>query len=309
MPCYHPLKAYVGREEKVTFSYRDAFRTPSGKTFPVDLPCGQCIGCRLERSRKWAVRCMHEASLYENNCFITLTFSEERLNKQRSLCKSDFQKFMKRLRKRFEGCQEVWNDKSKKFERPIRFFHCGEYGDSLGRPHHHACLFNFDFPDKEIWSIKGGNNIYISPVLSELWPFGHHTIGDVTFESAAYVSRYIVKKIHGEKAEAHYKGREPEYVTMSRRPGIGKRWINEYSSDVYPHDFVVVRGSYKCKPPRYYDDHYNLQNPKEYDKLKKRREVTARNNPDNSVKRLAEREKYTKCNLKRKERSYETEGV
>lgn len=302
MSCYSPLKAYIGREAKpngkksIVFSLREAFHTPSGKNFPVDLPCGQCIGCRLERSRQWAVRCIHEASLYENNCFITLTFDESSLNEKRSLVKADFQKFMKRLRKRF-SCDR------------IRYFHCGEYGEKLGRPHHHACLFNFDFPDKEMWSIRCGVPLFVSVTLKKLWPFGHSTIGDVTFESAAYVSRYIVKKITGDMAKNHYNGRTPEYVTMSRRPGIGREWINSFMNDVYPHDFVVVRGNLKCRPPKYYDSIYDLHNPLEYGKLKLKREEDARCNPDNSYDRLKVRKRYTEANLKRKVRCYETEGV
>lgn len=310
MACFYPLKAYVGREEKVTFNYKDAFRTPSGKIFEVKLPCGRCIGCKLQRSKSWAMRCVHEASLYENNCFITLTFSEDFPSKTYTLHKSDFQKFMKRLRRRFPG-------------RKIRYYHAGEYGEKLQRPHHHACLFNFDFPDKYLWSTSGGNKLYRSNILEKLWSdpksglsYGFSAIGDVTFESAAYVARYVTKKITGDQAKAYYRGREPEYTTMSRRPGIGKAWIDKYPSDVYPHDFVHVRGNHKCKPPRYYDDKYDLQCKEKSGKIglsmediKKRREVIARNDSNNSDKRLKAREKYTKALFKRKERKYETEGV
>lgn len=303
MACFHPLKAYIGREDKVTFSLRDALCTPSGKTFNVDLPCGQCIGCRLERSRLWAIRCVHEASLYEDNCFITLTFSEDFPDKTDSLYKPDFQKFMKRLRRRFPNSK-------------IRYFHCGEYGDKLKRPHHHACLFNFDFKDKELWTVREGVKLYRSKTLENLWQYGFSTIGEVNFDSCAYVARYIVKKITGDLADKHYNGKISEYTTMSRNPGIGKDWIKKYASDVYPHDFIVVEGDHKCKPPRYYDKVVeDLQNKGLYSKLgsikklKERREKLARENPDNSVNRLVGREKYTKEKLKRKERSYETEGV
>ena len=120
------------------------------------MPCGQCIGCRLERSRQWAIRCVHEASLWPDNCFVTLTFDDDNIISSGSLVKADFQKFMKRLRKRFG--------------KGVRYFHCGEYGDLLGRPHHHACLFNFSFPDRYLWSSSGGVNLYRSPTLEELWP-------------------------------------------------------------------------------------------------------------------------------------------
>ena len=159
------------------------------------------------------MRCHHEASLYQDNCFITLTYSDEHLPSDKSLHVDHFQKFMKRLRKRFgEG---------------VRYYHCGEYGEKYMRPHYHACLFNFDFPDKKIWKENNGNRLYISESLSELWPFGFVTIGDVTFESAAYVARYIMKKVNGDLAESHYERVDwdtgevyhlkPEYTTMSRR--------------------------------------------------------------------------------------------
>ena len=131
MPCFCPLEGWRSKDRsstgkrKIVFNPRDALRD-----MPVTVPCGQCIGCRLERSRQWAVRCIHEASLHEDNCFITLTYDDAHLPTDLSLNVSHFQKFMKRLRKRFgEG---------------IRFFHCGEYGENFGRPHYHACLFTSD---------------------------------------------------------------------------------------------------------------------------------------------------------------------
>lgn len=149
----------------------------------------------------------------------------------------------------------------------IRFFHCGEYGEMLGRPHYHACLFNFDFDDKVLWSVNQGHRFYISPSLSKLWPYGHSLISDVTFESAAYVARYVVKKINGEAAVEHYKGLKPEYVTMSRRPGIGRGWYDKFKDDVYPHDYTVIRGK-KVHPPKFYDRIYELTDPDMFSKVK-----------------------------------------
>jgi hypothetical protein len=274
---------------------------------PIELPCGQCVGCRLERSRQWAIRCIHEAKMYENNCFITLTFSPEHLAKRSnpwSLDVRDYQLFMKRLRKKYgDG---------------IRFFHCGEYGDKHGRPHYHACLFNFDFPDKELWNVVNGNRLYISNSLSELWPFGFSTIGDVTFESAAYVARYIMKKVTGDQADEHYqwvdtntgeiKDRKPEYTTMSRRPGIGKDWYEKYKSDVYPGDFVVVNGK-KMKPPKFYDRLHEQSRPYEFDDIKAARVENAQQHFDNNTpERLLVREKVQKERLKKLPRKVDMEN-
>lgn len=254
MPCYHPLEAYLPPAGQVNpktgdgrpyFGYQPGM-LPAGWT-PVQIPCGQCIGCRLEKARQWACRCMHEASLYEDNCFVTLTFDDDHLNPDLSLHKDDYTNFMKRLRRYFD-----YHDK----KQSIRFFHCGEYGDLNARPHHHAIIFNFDFPDKELWSERKGIRLYRSKTLEKLWPYGFSTIGNVTFESCGYVARYVLKKITGKDSRDFYGSRVPPYVTMSRRPGIGMAWLQKYIRDVYPNDFVIVRNGIRCKPPRYYDEMY-----------------------------------------------------
>lgn len=181
---------------------------------------------------------MHEASLYEKNCFLTLTYDEKNLPFDHSLHLDHYQLFMKRLRKKYGS--------------GIRFFHCGEYGEALGRPHYHSLLFNHDFPDKKFYSSKGGNSIYTSDELNGIWNKGFAVIGDLTFESAGYVARYALKKITGENAEKHYNGKKPEYCTMSRRPGIGKGWFDKFKDDVYNRDRVLINGKIS-RPPKYYD--------------------------------------------------------
>lgn len=258
MACFHPLKGYEKYSGGWTSSSKEAVRSLlTGELKEMSVPCGQCIGCRLERSRQWAIRCVHEASLHQDNCFVTLTYATEFLPANGSLDKRDFVLFMKRLRKRFgEG---------------IRFFHCGEYGEKFCRPHHHVCLFNFDFPDKQLLSQNLGNPIYVSKALSELWPYGYSSIGSVTFESAAYVARYIMKKINGDMASEHYDGRQPEYITMSRRPGIAAGWFEQFSSDCYPKDFITIKGGIKCRPPKYYDRLYRENHGEEFYEIMERR--------------------------------------
>lgn len=303
MPCYRPLKAYrahtrnASGKRSIVVVRRDAY-----VDFPIELPCSQCIGCRLERSRQWAIRCVHEASLYENNCFITLTYSSENLPPYSSLLVSDFQKFMKRLRKKHEN-------------KVIRFFHCGEYGEQTKRPHYHACLFNFDFSDKVLWKVVNDQPYFVSEELRELWPKGHSTIGDVTFESAAYVARYITKKVTGAQAEAHYEvfdpstgeyvDRKPEYTTMSRRPGIGKGWFEKFKGDVYPHGFVVMRGK-KMRPPKFYDSQFEIVDPQGFAQLKADRQVAGESHAENNTpRRLLDREEIKLIQLDQLKRSYE----
>ena len=259
MTCYHPLLAYRS-EGKIVFHKPFAF----AKGF--NLPCGQCIGCRLKYSQEWAVRLMHENQMHEDSCFITLTMNDEYLMSREnpySLDKSEFQRFMKRLRKRY-GKQ-------------IRYFHCGEYGEKNSRPHYHAIIFGMDFEDKELFSIRDEIRLYTSETLAELWPYGFVTIGSVTMESCAYVARYVCKKQKGKNAEEHYirwdpltgEGTpiQPEYATMSRKPGIGKTWFDEYKTDVYPNDYVVIK-KHKIRPPRFYDKQLTEQ---ELEKIKEKR--------------------------------------
>lgn len=281
MPCYHPLQAYQSASGDVVFyesNRHDIVRS-------LQLPCGQCVGCRLERSRQWAIRCVHEASLYKRNCFITLTYSDEHLPDDRSLHYRDFQLFMKRLRKKFKGFQA---DKDGKF--PIRFYMAGEYGENFGRPHFHACIFNFDFQDKVLWKrTSAGSRVFRSRDLEELWPYGFSSVGDVTFESAAYVARYIMKKVNGDAAELHYEythpmtgeiiSLTPEFNRMSLKPGIGSAWLDKYEKDVYPHDYVVINGK-KVKPPKYYDKKFAKTYPVEFDLIQFDRESRAKENPE-----------------------------
>lgn len=301
MACFRPMTAWYSKHinpsgrRSLVFSPASALEPDS----PLDIACGQCVGCRLERSRQWAIRCIHEASLYDDNCFITLTFSPDEIVKRSNpftVDVRDFQLFMKRLRKRFGS--------------NIRFFHCGEYGEEFGRPHYHACLFNFDFPDKTLFRVTNGHRLYVSESLSQLWPFGFHTIGTLTFESAAYVSRYIMKKVTGDMSQDHYSiidpdngeylgQRKPEYVTMSRRPGIGKGWFDKYQKEVYPDDFVIVNG-HKCRPPKYYDRLLETTRPYELDLVKDNRFMSARDFADNNTPdRLKVRETILKDRLSR----------
>lgn len=246
MPCYYPIHAFKGYSEdkqKTKIAFK---RSDSWKGERIDLPCGQCIGCRLERARMWAVRCVHEAQMHEENCFITLTYDDEHLPKDGSLCLRDFQLFMKKLRKSLPG-------------KKISYFHCGEYGDK-GRPHYHALLFNHDFQDKEPFSKRNGNWTFTSKSLSSLWDKGFSVVAGMSFDSAGYVARYSMKKITGEKAKDYYGSMAPEYATMSRNPGIGKKWFAKYRGDVYPNDRVVIDGSYS-RPPRYYDTLLSREDP------------------------------------------------
>lgn len=287
MPCYFPLKGYRSRTPGKSGGFGIVFDPRKSNGQRVEVGCGQCIGCRLDRSREWAIRCVHEAQMHELNCFLTLTHNDESLPDDCSLDKRYFQRFIKRLRKRFSGQR-------------IRYFHCGEYGERLHRPHYHACLFGFDFPDKEFFKDADSGPLFVSQILEEVWGLGFCTIGAVTFESAAYVARYVMKKVFGDKAAEHYEvvveetGEvlilRPEYVTMSLRPGIGREFYDEFKDDMFPSDECVVAGIIH-KPPRYYEKLFAVEDPEGYLELKrKRNDFFNAHQEDCTPERLLDRE-------------------
>lgn len=259
--CTSPLHArrvggvleFLGRSK----SERYFFGSNSRLGDVLQIPCGQCAECRLKRSREWAVRCMHEASLHRDNCFLTLTYSGDSIHSV-SLKYKHFSDFLKRLRSRFP------KDK-------ISFFACGEYGETNPvtkcidggkyRAHFHALLFNFNFPDRVPCRLLGSADMFNSAILDSTWGHGACKIGEVTFESAAYVARYAMKKVTGDLAKAAYTiitpdgemiERTPEMLVMSKRPAIGKLWFERFGAHVYYRDKVVARGK-EMQPPRYYD--------------------------------------------------------
>lgn len=286
MVCYYPINGYLCKDgcwsasRKTPFSKRQCRNSES-----MTVPCSTCFGCRRARTLQWAIRITHESKLYNNNCFLTLTYDPLRLPNRYpdqlpadvGLCYADFQLFMKSLRERFQGCDLVSHPfygqvdgrhgkPFPEFYKPIRFYMCGEYGEERGRPHFHVILFNFNFPDRKLWRrTKSGSPIYRSAVLEELWPYGNSEIGSVTFESAAYVAGYVQKKVFGDASADAYRWidestgeiffREPEFSSMSLKPGIAYGWLKQFYGDVYPDDFVVFKGL-KFKPPKYYDKKY-----------------------------------------------------
>jgi len=247
------------------------------------------------------MRQMDEAQMHGDNCFVTLTYDPEHCPDDWSLKKRDLQLFLKRLRKDAR-CR-------------VRFYGCGEYGEQYLRPHYHVNLFGLDFPDKRLFSVRDGNRLYTSEWLFRLWPYGHSLIGALTFDSAAYVARYVMKKVTGPAAEdAYWRGDpetgecwrvEPEWNTMSRRPGIGYAWYQRYRSDCYPSDVRHVRGQ-ACKPPKYYDKQLAIEDPTVYDLLKARRVRQQKlNAADNTLDRLAVKEKVKKAAIRQLKRQVE----
>jgi len=273
MPCYKPIDAWYSNFLNPSGKPRLTF-TPTKAENPkerIELPCGRCIGCRLDKSKEWALRCYHESQMHQENIFLTLTYDDYHIPEHESLDKTHFQKFIRALRQ---------SSKQK-----IRFYMCGEYGDETNRPHYHALLFGYDFKDKLVWRHDENTRIYRSAELEKHWDHGNSEIGACTFQSAGYIARYILKKLNGQRAKSHYGKREPEYIAMSNHPGIGKSWYKEYKNDIFPSDFCVTPNGRQMQVPQYYRNLLALEDPELYEKLRALRIEKAKDNPNNTEQR------------------------
>jgi len=316
MPCYKPLLALVRSPPSgvpgksiVTFP-KDLPRANDPRGTATPIPCGQCIGCRLERSRQWAIRIMKESKLHDRNSFLTLTYTDDYLPyhwhdatgkkitcPRPTLNLEDIQLFLKRLRKHFAPNR-------------LRFFQCGEYGESTLRPHHHVILFGEDFcKDRvRVENSRSGFPQYKSQLLHNLWgknsaPWqdAFITISDVSFESAAYTARYALKKISGPGQSFILRNAKPEYVTMSRNPGIASAYFDEFQNDIYPHDEIIPEiGRPPSLPPKYFDKLLEKVDPDLFQEIKKNRtkDLDFYNDPNSTDTRLATRERVKKALIK-----------
>jgi len=251
--CLSPLAANRCPETGAVWIGSDPTR--SGR--PLQVPCGKCIGCRLDRARAWSVRIVHEAKLYRSNWFATFTYRDEDLPKSCSLEYPDFQAMMKRLRERVSG-----DEAGPKGGHPLRFFVAGEYGSARLRPHFHAVLFNLRTGDET----RLQNESFRSSLLEEVWRKGTVDLRPVTPQRASYVSGYALKKVRSRGT--HYEdvvdtstgellSRRKEFVEMSRRPGIGAWFYEKFAGDLFPVDYAVVEGK-RNKVPRYYWEKFRL---------------------------------------------------
>lgn len=183
---------------------------------------------------------------------------------------------------------------------------CGEYGDELLRPHFHACIFNLDFTDKVLFKVINNNKIYISGTLDDLWNKGYSTIGDLNFNSAAYIARYCIKGSKEDKAVIFGLQLEPEYLRMSNRPGIGQKWYKRYKQDITILDEVIIKDKLTSRIPRYYNKLLAIDDVEEYRRIRNRREAKICKK-DNTPDRLAVKEEIKKGQLKQLKRSYDNE--
>lgn len=284
MPCYKPLLAFVyGRTAagKQAIKFLGKGSAPPGVEKIISVPCGQCIGCRLDYSREWANRCLLEATYHESSYFVTLTYSNSTIpisyhcsnlstgeaGEFPSLSKRDVQLFLKRLRK--DTGQQ------------IRYYLSGEYGDKTYRPHYHAILFGLHLDDLQFFKKSPlGFDYYLSPSLEKIWGKGQILVTDVTWDTCAYTARYMMKKLKGEGAKYYKKVNiVPPFSLMSRKPGLGFQYFID-NPDIYKYDYINLKtdnGGIKVYPPRYYDRLYDIDYPEELEKLRAIRRFKAEN--------------------------------
>lgn len=239
----------------------------------IQIPCGQCLECRLQRSRQWADRCMLEMQYHAESYFVTLTYDDVHLPKNEiidpetgeivsvsTLVKKDLSDFVKRVRRyqEYDG-----------YDQPIRFYGCGEYGSQTMRPHFHVILFGLHLPKEGFHLYRqnfNGDNLYNHDFLDRCWKYGFSVVGEVTWQSCAYVARYIMKKQLGKDAKDFYKDRgiEPEFTLMSRRPGIARQYYDDHKDELFHEDFVTVsthQGGKRIYPPRYFEKLFDVDYP------------------------------------------------
>lgn len=233
MQCGDPILCYSGKKRKIYRNWSMAstlIRVMAQNVFD----CGKCLYCRRKRSQELAMRCVLHASLYDRNAFLTLTYDETHPNYHNELCYTDIQKFKKRLRRYFD-----YN-----YQKKIEIFNVHEYGKN-GKKHWHLIAFNVDFPDKKLYTVKNGNNLYTSKTLEKMWSFGFVTIGDVSEASALYQAQYTQKDMKNGNTQNKKKSK-------SNHSGIGKKYFLENYSQILRLGYVPFQGSQRAIP-RYFE--------------------------------------------------------
>ena len=184
--------------------------------YQFTVPCGKCVGCRLDYSREWANRMIIELNDNDKAIFVTLTYNNNNLPLSEfgspTLSVRDVQLFFKRLRKHFTGVR-------------IRYYIAGEYGSKTFRPHYHAIIYGIgldSFSDLRMFGYNELKDAYFtSSTLETIWSHGFVMLSGVTYKTCAYVARYVTKKQGFNDDFIVESGALPSFNLSSRRPGIG----------------------------------------------------------------------------------------
>lgn len=241
--------------------------------YSIQVPCGNCLECKIQYAQAWADRCSIEASNSQHNYFITLTYDDFYLG-DNSLDPVDLTLFIKRLRKHFHCGKDF----------KIKYFACGEYGGTTLRKHLHIILFNcpltdltFEFESMEfrkdeygqVILDKKGNPIgdlksYMfdeskdarySPTIHKLWQYrGNITVQPFAYNRASYIARYCTGKLDKNLQEWYKEhNKHPEFIRMSQ--GIG---LSGYDPEkLLISDSFIVEGTGRLTfQPRYFYKRY-----------------------------------------------------
>jgi len=239
MPCYHPIP--TRREDIGAWTLN-----PQLGTADTEIPCGTCLACRTDRAMDYTNRAIHEASLWQHNTFVHLTYDDEHL--PRELIPDHLTKFLKRLRRKCSrDYATILSDRSSS----IRYLACGEYGESTERPHYHACLFNLAFDDLRQWDKR----LYVSATLDAIWGQGAAKLRPFTADAAGYVANYITKFGRQTYADEYGEERHPPFKRQSLKPALGKDWLDKHHAEL-GHGYTVIDGK-KTRMPRYYQKKIN----------------------------------------------------
>lgn len=236
---------FLGRPDDSVRSIEERY----GADNIVPIPCGNCLACKLNYAKNWALRCCLEAEEYEYNWFVTITYDDEHIPFDHKVHKEDLQKYLKRVRKKYgEG---------------VRFFGAAEYGELTHRPHYHLILFNLPLPDIKCLGKAFKGYMYESKELSSCWKNGYTSIGDVSYSSCNYVARYCLKKYD-----------DPDtFLLMSRRPGLAYNYFQKHKEDIYENDCIYYNfgNTLTARPSRYFDTLYSKIMPEQFENIKTER--------------------------------------
>ena len=228
MDCWYPIT--VPRHHNVRSKRNGLLYT---KVYGrMSVPCGRCPACRRRKQNEWAFRILEESKVSRLTAFVTLTYDDGSLPFSDlgipTLFPDHLTQFFKNLR---------YNIGS------FRYFACGEYGDQFDRPHYHFCLFyNGSCNDEEI-----------EKAIVSRWCHGF-----IDYESgisagrAKYCAKYSMKQVGFD-----YRDCVAPFARMSRRPGIGKQFLDLRKMDLihrldqwFVHDYQGTPYSL----PRYYKE-------------------------------------------------------
>lgn len=254
MTCFHPLLAERINPRSLRYDPKHKIKIIPDSEVDIRLPqlesghaseffyvpCGRCIGCRIDKARDWSVRLMCESYTSSSSWFLTLTYDDLHMD-ELSLNKKHFQQFIDDLRYLI---RTKYNPDVR-----IRYFGCGEYGDRSGRRHLHIIVFNL--PNLDITPFKANNGVmyYTSEILNSVWNKGYVVLGHLTPESAQYVARYTLKK-QGTKDYTDLGILSP-FLLMSTRPGIGYEYCMANKHRL-TSDWKILIGHDYAHIPRYF---------------------------------------------------------